>query len=253
MVFKDLFGKFSDLEIYFSSIFSTDSFFIELTKVYPHIETVDKFFEMFISVFLRELDNISSYGLSLPQFLQECLDLLVYEISLGAIENGGARFASVIKNFMDGLATQQTNVKRFNSLYIIVSDNPLTKIYDLPDNKILALRTDIKDEYNHRGFTKEFVEIPMTDWENEYTYRNVANFNNSKISRYVTENYSGYIADHITAPEVTNGLGVETIADATARVNSYPQTTRLNYKLSPAEQKVLEFDLVNSPTGVISL
>lgn len=251
-IFSDLFGDFSELREYFVQTFESTEVSDILFKLQPRLLNSARFFDTFIQTFLRELDNISEYGVSLPSFLDLTLKLSAAEPNP---DDDLIDFTEFIKLFIDGLAEQTSSeVKRFSSLFRIVADNPLCKIYDLPNNKVIALRNELLNEYNARGFEKEFVEIPISDWENEYIYRNTANYATPKIVAYATQNYASYISDHVFSPEVTNGLGVETIADATTRVDSYPVgSSTVNNRLSPAEQKVLEFDLINSPTGIISL
>lgn len=253
-IFSDLFGDFSELQEYFVQTFESTEASDILFKLQPRLLNSAHFFDIFIQTFLRELDNISEYGVSLPSFLDLTLKLSVAEPNLTAADKL-INFTEFIKLFIDGLAEQSSSeIKRFASLFRIIADNPLCKIYDLPNNKVISLRNELLNEYNAQGFEKEFVEIPISDWENGYIYRNTANYATPKIVAYATQNYASYISDHVYSPEVTNGLGVETIADATARVDSYPVgSSTVNNRLSPAEQKVLEFDLINSPTGIISL
>lgn len=249
-VFTDLHGSFSDLKTYFCGHLSLDQGFQDLLLLYPGIESAEVFFDYFIKTFLREIDNISTYGVNLPDFLQECLDLVTFELSLGGKI---VDYTGFVKDFVEGLAEEITSTQRFDSIFRIVADNPLSKIYDLPDNKIIPLRTELLNEYNHKGFTKELVEIPVSDWESGYIYRNIKDFNSPKITQCVTENYSGYTLDQINNLEVTNGLGTETMADALSRVESYPTRSLVNNRLSLAEQRILEFDLVNSPTGLLNI
>lgn len=254
MVFEGLFKQFSELRSYFASQLEGAEVWSTILKLFPRAKTPEGFFDIFLMIFLREIDNISVYEPNLPEFLTSCLSLTLRELNKERKNIDYINFGAFVRSFLDNLPTQPTTaVRRFASLFRIATDNPRTKIYDLPNNKVITLRNELRNEFNEKGLQKEFVEIPISDWENGLIYRDTSNLTTDKTVVYVTQNYSGYITEHVTSPAATNGLGTETIADATVRVEAYPPSTMVNNKLSPAEQKILEFDLINSQTGIIEI
>lgn len=246
----DMLGSREVFIEYASKIASESDLYFELEKLYPQIITAPTdFSEIFLRVFLRELDNLTQYSVFVRQFFRECLEQALLEISFGqyALLN-----YDYVDSFLLGLREEIGDIKYLEDILLIILDNPSTKINAAPADKILKLKRGLSTEYNHKGLTKARVEIPISQWEQNFVYRDMRGFQPSMINVVITENYDGYSLESVLSPEITNGLGT-TVVGATWDSSSYEFPQASNRRLSPEEQRIMNFDLVNSQTGLVEV
>lgn len=249
-LFLDMIGFKEVFVDYFNNIIETDPLYLEVSRLFPHkVASLSDFSEVYLEVFLRELDNLTNYSIFIKQFMSDCLDIMLSEISFRSYETDNY---AVVTNFLAGLRGQNTDIKFFEDILAIVLDNPSTKIHDAPPDRILKLKRGFTTDYNHKGLTKARVEIPIRQWEESYIYRDLKQLEPATAKMLITENYDGYMVEAILEPTLTNGLGTEIIG-ATYNYSGNETLMPNSRRLTAAEQRIIDFDLVNSPTGLVEV
>lgn len=249
-LFMDMIGFKEVFVEYFNKTILDTRVYAEVSKLYPHkVSSPTDFSEQYLAVFLRELDNQSNYSIFVKQFLLNCLETMLLEISFGEYVSEDTE---IVTKFLTQLRQELSDIKFFEDILAIILDNPSTKLHDAPSDRILKLKRGFSTDYNHKGLTKSRVEIPIKQWEDSYVYRGMKNLEPSNSRLFIVENYDGYIVDSVLDPAVANGLGTATISSM--GITDSDETLRMpSRRLTPAEQRIIDFDLVNSPTGLVEV
>lgn len=224
--------------------------FSKIEKLYP--EKSSEIYSRYLDVFLREIDNLSEYSVNYLKLIEEITNIFIEEISFGTYVSSSSEAKDFSKIFVDGLSNEKTDMSKLIEILTIIMENPSTKFDDAPSDLILRLRKGLSTEYNHKGFTKQRVEIPINQWEANFTYRDISQYDGSRSRIFVTENYEGYGIDFLLDPSISNGLTTQTIYEEDGiRDYEFPRTNPS--RLKEGEQRIINFDLINSPTGLVEV
>ena len=206
----------------------------------------------FLDTLLRELDNLTEYSVDPRKLIEESVNILIEEVSLGTYLPEESESREFVNTFVSGLAKQSTDMSRLIDILLIIVENPATKIDDAPSDLLLPLRKGLSTDFNHKGLTKARVEIPVSQWENNFVYRDMDFYDSSKTGLYVIENYDGYGIDFLLEPSLTNGITTENIY-AEDRLSDYEFPRTNPTRLKEGEKRIINFDLINSPTGLVEV
>lgn len=207
---------------------------------------------LFLDLFLRELDNLTEYSIAPDKFLEENINIFIEEISLGGYVQSSEESREFAQLFMAELSKQTTNISRFKEILLIILENPMTKLDDAPADLLLPLRKGLSTDYNHKGLTKERVEIPISDWQNDYIYRDLKVYDVSRSRLLVVENYDGYGIDFLRNSTLTNGITTENIY-LEDRFDEIELPKMNPTRLKAGEARIINFDLINAPTGIVEV
>lgn len=207
---------------------------------------------LFLDLFLRELDNLTEYSIAPEKFLEENINIFIEEISLGEYVQSSEESREFAQLFMAELSKQTTNISRLKEILLIILENPMTKLDDAPADLLLPLRKGLSTDYNHKGLTKERVEIPISDWQNDYIYRDLKVYDASRSRLLVVENYDGYGIDFLRNFTLTNGITTENIY-LEDRLDEIELPKMNPTRLKAGEARIINFDLINAPTGIVEV
>lgn len=224
--------------------------FAKLRALFPQKST--NLSSLFLDVFLRELDNLTEYSIAPEKFLEENINILIEEVSLGKYVQTLNESKEFAQQFITGLSSQATNMSRFKEILLIILENPMTKLDDVPADLLLPLRKGLSTDYNHKGLTKERVEIPISDWQNDYIYRDLKVYDASRSRFFIIENYNEYGIDFLRNSALTNGITTENIylEDRFDEI----ELPRINpTRLKAGEARIINFDLISAPTGIVEV
>jgi hypothetical protein len=250
-LFLDMLGSREVFVEYIAELAQVSNIYSKLHKLYPDkISSREGFAEHFLRIFLRELDNLTRYSVFVMDFLDGCLDILVKELSMGETNYIPDGFSKLLLSGLDGYGTDISN---FKEVLAIIFDNPNAKLDDAPADRLIKLRRGLSTEFNHKGLTKARVEIPISQWQQDFAYRDMKVFQEQSARLVVTENYDGYGIDQVLNPEIINGLSTKTLSSDEAGVKDYTPPPSNRNRLSEGEQRVVDFDLINAPVGVVEV
>lgn len=242
-LFFDFIIDSSDFENYILSYFESNKI-ISINKKLLRDKFKNKSFEkVFIEKFSLFLDTNTVYDIGFVEILDKTFkDILIYKK-----EKSG----QIAQDFNEYIINNYSSYSRLDIFVDIIVNNPNTKIYDLPDNHIITLLNSLdKIQFNSKGLNNNYVEIPISDYENDYIYRNVTDARNSNVqlNKFVRANYSNYLPDQLNSAETYNGVDtripIEDELDIT-EINNVPISSDID--------RIRNFSLINKPPGLTSL